>query len=43
MKALWYHGMTLSAAVAIVLAWSLWINPDCRPESPAQAIMKGLE
>lgn len=43
MKALWYHVMTLVAAVMIILVWSLYVNPDCRPESPAQMILPNLE
>ena len=43
MKGLAYHAMTLAVALIIVLGWTLYVNPDCRLESPAQAVIPLLE
>jgi len=43
MKGLTDHAMTLAVALIIVLVWTLYVNPDCRPESPAQAVLPLLE
>lgn len=43
MKAVWSHLMLVVLAVMIILVWSLYVNPDCRLESPAQTVLPMLE
>ncbi len=43
MKVIWSHIMLIVLTVMIILVWSLVINPDCRLESPAQAVLPMLE
>jgi len=43
MKVIWSHIMLIVLTVMIILVWSLYINPDCRLESPAQAVLPMLE